>query len=81
MGGARARRLAERLRLSSTSSVAGGWTMAWSASRPPQAHARPSTWNTRQSKSAQRPWSEPLSLSPVLLHENGLSASWWAHPS
>ena len=41
MGGARALRFAERLRLSSTYSVAGGWTMAWSTRRPPQAHARP----------------------------------------
>ena len=40
MGGALALRLAERLRLSRTFSVAGGWTMAWSTSRPPQAHAR-----------------------------------------
>ena len=53
MGGARALRFAERLRLSSTPSVAGGWTMAWSTSRPPQAHARPSTPNTRQRRSAQ----------------------------
>ena len=43
MGGARALRFAERLRLSSTYSVAGGWTMAWSTSRPAHAHARPST--------------------------------------
>ena len=53
MGGARALRFAERLRLSSTSSVAGGWTMAWSTRRPPHAHARPSTSNTRHNKSAQ----------------------------
>ena len=48
MGGALALRLAERLRLSSTDSVAGGWTMAWSTSRPPQAHARPTTPNTHR---------------------------------
>ena len=53
MGGARALRFAERLRLSSTYSVAGGWTMACRTSRPPQAHARPSTPNTRQRRSAQ----------------------------
>ena len=35
MGGARALRFAERLRLSRTLSVAGGWTMACSTSRPP----------------------------------------------
>ena len=51
MGGALALRFAERLRLSRTFSVAGGWTMAWSTSRPPQAHARPSTPNTRQRRS------------------------------
>ena len=53
MGGARALRFAERLRLSRTFSAAGGGTMAWSTRRPPQAHARPSTSNTRHNKSAQ----------------------------
>ena len=43
----------ERSRLTSTASVAGGCTTAWSTSRPPQAHARPSTSNTRQSRSVQ----------------------------
>ena len=43
MGGARARWLAERLRLSSTFSVASGWTMACCTRGPPQVHARPPT--------------------------------------
>jgi len=52
MGGARARRWAERLMLARASRVAGGRTTACSTNRPPRVQAKPSTSNTRQSRSA-----------------------------